>query len=1024
MSQMPIAGLYETLLTVRLRQLLEELPAEFEGSLADLVNAESADRVSRHVAHLLARAIDTLPEQQRADRAVQVAASILNHLRVLIHTPLDIESDIPLQPGQVLQSILRLLPDGTPEVIERPLTPLLDTTILTNAPGEPAVTYEVRAEVPSSDGIDLLMAFIRWSGVRNLVEVLRRHCQANKPLRVLTTTYTNSTEQRALDELVALGADVRVSYDTSMTRLHAKAWLFHRMSGYSTAYIGSSNLTHSAQVTGLEWNVRLSQARNPDAVAKMAAVFSSYWANGDFVPYDADEFKERTLIQDDEFQLMLSPVEVVLRPFQEALLENIVFSRHQGFHRNLLVAATGTGKTVMAAVDYARLRLSAPRDRLLFVAHREEILDQSRHTFRHALRDATFGEKWVGHDHPSHFDHVFASIQSLSAAGVAGIKPDHFDIVIVDEFHHAAAPSYRALLEHLTPRELLGLTATPERSDGLDILRYFDGRIAAELRLWDAIDQQHLAPFDYFGIYDGIDLRDIPWVHGRYDSDRLTNLLTADHAWAHRVLEQVRQKVTNPRQMRALGFCISVKHARFMCDRFQQAGIEAVAIWGDTPPDERRRALRDLAQGTVNIVFTVDLFNEGVDLPTVDTLLMLRPTESATLFIQQLGRGLRKAEGKSMCTVLDFVGLHRNEFRYDLRFRALLGGSRKEVERQIDQGFPFLPAGCSLELDPIAQNIVLRSLRNALPNTWNTKCQELLSLGDVSLSTYIDETGLDVEDIYANNRSWTEMRRAVGLPTGFVGAHETALLRAVSRLIHIDDAERIAAYRSFIVGAEPPVGLVDERQRRYLRMLVGSLTNLGTTVPFELALNQLWEHPQVLTELAELLDVLAGRIDRLHPRVDIDDRVPLLAHARYTRREIMAAFGIGEGATPPTWQTGVWHVREPSSDLFAFTLDKSAGRFSPTTRYRDYAINRDLVHWESQSATSVDSETGQRYINHQALGSAVLLFARLRTEERAFWSLGTARYKSHESDRPIAFVWQLDRPLPADLYTSFAAAVA
>ena len=555
MESTPSAGLYETLLTARVQQLLHQLPEDqLVADLANLVNAEASDRVSRHISHLLAQAIEAIPESHRAQSAVQLATDVLGHLQTLVGSSFDLQSEVPLDPGQVLQAILRRRPDGTADILERPLTPLLDTTVLTNAPGEPAVAHEVRAEVPSADRVDVLMAFIRWSGVRALVEALRRHCQFGKPLRVLTTTYTNSTEQRALDELAALGAEVRISYDTSLTRLHAKAWLFHRSSGYSTSYIGSSNLTYSAQVTGLEWNVRLSEARNPDAVAKIAAVFESYWASRDFVPYDPDEFRRRTAVVTSEHELLLGPVEVVLRPFQEELLDGLKLPRHHGHHRNLLVSATGTGKTVIAAVDYAQLRSRLSRDRLLFVAHREEILDQSRNTFRQALRDASFGEKWVGRDRPTRFDHVFASIQSLNAAGVNSMSPDHFDVVIVDEFHPRAAQSYMALLERVAPQELLGLTATPERADGLDVLHYFDGRIAAELRLWEAIDQQYLAPFDYYGVHDGLDLREISWRRGQgYDVDELSNLLTSDHVWAHRVLEQVRQKIMNPHAIAHVG---------------------------------------------------------------------------------------------------------------------------------------------------------------------------------------------------------------------------------------------------------------------------------------------------------------------------------------------------------------------------------------------------------------------------------------------------------------------------------------
>lgn len=259
-----------------------------------------------------------------------------------------------------------------------------------------------------------------------------------------------------------------MSYDTASTRLHAKAWLFHRTSGYSTAYIGSSNLSHSALVTGLEWNVRVSGVRNPDVVAKMVAVFDSSWANGDFVRFNRNS--SRLTEQAEPGQtLRMSPVEIIPMPFQERLLEQLELARSLGRHRNLLVSATGTGKTVMAAVDYARLRKHLVRDRLLFVAHREEILQQSRATFAHALRDAGFGELWVGGRRPARFEHVFASIQSLNHASFEAMAPDHFDVVIVDEFHHAAADSYRALLQHIAPRELLGMTATPERSDRLDV---------------------------------------------------------------------------------------------------------------------------------------------------------------------------------------------------------------------------------------------------------------------------------------------------------------------------------------------------------------------------------------------------------------------------------------------------------------------------------------------------------------------------------------------------------------------------
>jgi superfamily II DNA or RNA helicase len=1020
----PRPGIREALVTPGVERSFDQGDGGLIPDIAPLQDFEAADRLSRHVAKLLARVIDAAPEGDRVTTGVRLTRALLSHLEKVV-LDADLEADFPKEPGEVLRALLRRQPDGSAEVLERPLTPLLDTTVFTNAPGEPAVQHELRAEIDSADALDVVIAFIRWSGVRPLMAALERHCQGGKPLRILTTTYTNSTEQRALDELAAIGADIRVSYDISMTRLHAKAWIFHRGGDYSTAYVGSSNLTHSAQVSGLEWNVRLSGVRNPDALAKVAAVFASYWENQDFETYDAETFRLRTA--DDEIgdELVLSPFELEPRPFQERLLELLAVARRQGHNRNLLVAATGTGKTVMAAIDYARLRSSLPRDRLLFVAHRSEILEQSRAIFRHAMRDPSFGEMWVGGQRPSRFDHVFASIQSLTASGIDPIARHHFDVVIVDEFHHAAAASYEALLTHVEPLQLLGLTATPERSDGLDVLQYFDGRIAAELRVWDAIDQQYLAPFSYFGIHDGIDLRDIPWRRGSgYDVASLTNLLTADHVWSNRVLEQVRDKVGDPGTMRALGFCVSVQHAVFMADRFTQAGLPSVALSGESSLAEREAALRNLGDGKIRVIFTVDLFNEGIDVPTVDTLLLLRPTDSPTLFLQQLGRGLRRAHGKTVCTVLDFVGTHRKEFRFERRFRALLGGSRADVRKQVEAQFPFLPAGCNIELDAVAQEVVLRSIRDSLPTRWPERCDELARLGDVGLGEYLQATELELEDIYSGGHSWSEMRRDAGLPVAPAGPEETTLLRAVGRLLHLDDDERIDAYASLVGLPTPPrMGDLDELDRRWLRMLVGSITNLGPKQTLEAAVDQLWSHPQVRAELAELLSVLHGRGDHLDLPLGLPN-VPLHVHARYTRAEILAAFASGDGARPQTWQTGVWWDAPSSTDLFAFTLDKSVGSFSPTTRYRDYAISPQLVHWESQSATSTESRAGQRYINHRSLGTNVLLFARLRSDDRAFWCLGSAEYVSHEGERPIAFVWKLNHKLPADLYSQFAAAVA
>ena len=1024
------AGLYEVLVTEGLKVRLDELSGGIPDERA-LHPAEAPDRIAWHLSRQIDRALNAVGEADRARVGVEVARALLDRLGEMVEVD---PSDIPTDPASVLHAILGRRVDGSTEQIAQPLIPLLDTTLLTNAPGEPNLWSQLRSEIGSADRIDVVMAFIRRSGIAPLIDALSHHCDRGGSLRVLTTTYTGSTEQAALDRLVGLGADVCVSYDLSTTRLHAKAWVFHRRSGFSTAYVGSSNLTHSAQVTGVEWNVRASAARNPHVIDKFGAVFDSYWSNGDFVPYDAAQFVEeqqRAGRSDAGPHVILSPIEVRPLPFQERLLELIEVSRQRGHHRNLLVSATGTGKTVMAALDFGRLRGQMDRSRLLFVAHREEILDQSLATFRHTLRDPSFGEKWVGGARPTRFEHVFASVQSLNANDLADLQPDHFDVVIVDEFHHAAAGSYQRLLERLHPTELLGLTATPERSDGMPILHWFDDRIAAELRLWDAIDQQYLAPFLYFGIHDGIDLSDIPWRRGRgYETEALTERYTSSDAWARLVVKQVDDHV-DVGSMRCLGFCVSVEHAMFMAHHFSRHGIPAVAISGESRRDDRAKALRDLAAGEVKVVFSVDLFNEGVDLPNVDTVLMLRPTESPVLFLQQLGRGLRRAENKPHCTVLDFVGTHRKEFRFDRRYRALLGGTRREVERAVQAHFPFLPSGCNMQLDQKASEIVIRSLREAIPSRWPAKVDELRSLRrerpDLGLAGYLHETGLDLADLYSGSQSWSDLVAAAGGDLLEEGPHEGPLRRAVGRLLHLDDGERISTYRRLLSDEAPRLEPLSERERRLVQMLVASLGDQALTKDTSLGdgVELVWAHPQVLAELVEVLGVLAEGIDHVHQSLHTHSDAPLQIHARYSRIEILAAMGLaGDRAKIAPWQSGVYEAKPANAEIFAFTLDKSSGGFSPNTRYRDYAISRSLIHWESQSTTREDSATGRRYRNHERDGRTILLFARERADDRAFWFLGPATYRGHVGEKPMAITWELDVPLPGDLYAAFAAAVA
>ena len=608
------------------------------------------------------------------------------------------------------------------------------------------------------------------------------------------------------------------------------------------------------------------------------------------------------------------------------------------------------------------------------------------------------------------------------------MPPDAYDVVVIDEFHHAEAATYRRLLDHLTPQELLGLTATPERADGLDVREFFEGRTAAELRLWDALGADLLCPFHYFAIADGTDLRRIGWARGRYDDAELAGLYTGNRARAAIVLAQLQDKVLNLGGMRALGFCVSVAHAEFMAQTFREAGVPALAVSGSTSPAERAQALQDLRDRRVNALFAADLFNEGLDLPDVDTVLFLRPTESATLFLQQLGRGLRRTRDKAVLTVLDFVGHHRKEFRFDRRLRALTGQTRRGLERDIERGFPFLPSGCQIVMDRQSQQIVLENIRSQVGNRWPQVVAELRSYGDQDLRTFLHESGLELSDVLRSGHSWTELRRSAGLPTRSGADHEGALLKRIRAFAHVDDPERSATYRRLLADDAPSYADLSPAEQRLARMLFFSLwPDGGNHESINVGLARLRREEAARDELRAVIDLAFDEARHVTVGLGASLRhVPLQVHGRYQREEVLAALDYASlDRKPNSFREGVLYIPDLNVDAFFVTLQKSEADYSPTTLYRDYPISPTLFHWESQSTTSVASPTGQRYLNGS---SAKLFFVRQQKSDEfgtsPYLFAGPAHYVQHTGERPIAITWRLDYALPSEFFAAATVAAS
>ncbi|ASK67119.1 helicase [Brachybacterium avium] len=1036
-------GLYELLVTAGLSSLLDDTDAGGLTTLTSDVDSEDVAHVlTQHISSAVSKALQDTPQESQIDLANQILRSLP-----------PAERDASVAPGpRLLTSVTE--PHGS--VVPRPSTPLSGVALFTNSRLDPQLGSELRLEMASADQIDLLCAFVQWSGIRVLDDALRAAAERGAKIRVLTTTYIGATDRKALDHFVkALGAEVRVNYDSQSTHLHAKAWMFHRKSGYTTAYVGSSNMSRAALVDGLEWNVRLSRNATPSLLDKFESTFDTYWDDAAFAPYDPDqdaEYLDALLAKNggrtgagtfDVSQLDVRPY-----PHQSEMLDALDAERDiHDRHRNLLVAATGTGKTVIAALDYKRLR-SSPADQpsLLFIAHRKEILEQALRTYRDVLKDGSFGELFVGGLKPTRGKHVFASIQSIARAEeLHRWAEDHFDVVIIDEFHHAEATTYRRILDHFMPRELLGLTATPERADGVDVAAaFFDGRIASELRLWDALGADLLVPFHYFGIADGVDLSGIRFSRGRYDLGELDKVYTGNDARAAKVLSTVQNKVTDPSRMRALGFCVSVDHARYMAQVFNAAGLPALALSGDSHSDERREGLEKLRRGELTCLFAVDLFNEGLDIPMVDTVLMLRPTQSATIFLQQLGRGLRRADDKAVLTVLDFVGLQNEQFRFDLKYRALTGLSRNRLERNVRTGFPFLPPGSQIVFDRVSQDIVLTNIRKQLKLSTKDLVVDVrqhksadVTADEYSLGSYLHEAERSLADIYASSsRTFQGEKRAASWSTlvdwafpaerSSVGTEvDETLMRRVSALTHVDDPDRIRAYRDLLTTSSLPHGVESDL---YAAMLYFSFWPSGT-LGIRSGLDQIRSRPQLVTEVVDLLDYrkLASRSLPRSLGGNLSS-TPLRSHAQFSREELLAGLGLGtlDKGTPGSIREGVKWLPSLRTDALLVTLKKSEADYSPTTMYRDYAINQDYFHWESQSTTRTESATGQRYTTHVERGSNVVLFVRraktgdLGTEP--YTCLGTATFEHSTGSRPMQIVWKMDRTMPVDLFLEAKAA--
>ncbi|MBP3218030.1 MAG: DUF3427 domain-containing protein [Lachnospiraceae bacterium] len=1033
-------GLYEQIIN-------EELDSELSESgklsqTAPIDEAEASRVLSKYVAEVVQRGLENLKDQG-GDIHDQIA--LTNQIINTIITETKESEYASLSVAERAEQLLALFDrkntiwavDEKARIV-RPETSIAQSSLFTGAVHEPQMYTELKKEIISCNRIDMLVSFIKWSGLRLIMDELTTFTQNGGELRIITTSYMGATDVKAIEELRRLpNTQIKVSYNTKTTRLHAKAYIFYRDTGFTTAYVGSSNLSNAALTSGLEWNTKITKKDLPETVDKVAATFEFYWNDREFEYYDEGQRERlsRALQAEKYYDSDHSEIYTMdIQPYsyQQEILDRLEAERTvRGYTRNLVVAATGTGKTVISALDYKRFRkqnMGKPC-RLLFIAHREEILKQSLYTFRAVLKDANFGDMFVGSYRPESLDHLFMSIQTFNSQEFTSkTSPDFFDYIIVDEFHHAAAPTYQKLLEYYQPKLLLGLTATPERMDGRNILGYFNNRIAAEIRLPEAIDRKLLCPFQYFGVTDSVDLDQLKWSAGGYDKTELSNLYTMSgfvaRQRANLVVSSLLKYVTDIDDVKGLGFCVTVDHAKFMCDYFNEHGIPSIFLTGKSPDEERRSAKGSLISGKVRFIFVVDIYNEGVDIPEVNTVLFLRPTESLTIFLQQLGRGLRLAEDKACLTVLDFIGQANRKYNFEDKFAALLANTTRSVTREIRDGFISVPKGCYIQLEKKAAKYILDNIRASYGNTAGLVTRVASFEEDtgmkLSLANFLEYYRLDPRNIYKFS-TFSRLCARADVMDDFSEPLEETLTKAMAKLAVIDSRRWI----SFLLQVLPQlhdlkIDQLSELERRMLQMFYITVWNKAaedwSSDEVRKNLRALADSQVLLSELMDLLKYQYNRIDFIDAPVNVGFSCPLDLHCTYTRDQLLVALDF---LKPSTVREGVKWLPDQKLDVFFVTLNKADKDYSPTTMYNDYSINEWLFHWQSQSTTAEHSSTGQRYIHHKETGSRVLLFVREFKADRitngaeAYTYLGTVNYVKHDGEKPMNITWRLDAPIPA-----------
>lgn len=1034
-------GIYEALVTQLVEGKLSKIDhQDFYIKKSRIDKEEAAALLSKHLTHSIKAALSTIRGEHQLEEQIEIANRIILFLKDELKIE-GFEDDLIETEGKILKAVFSKVDAHFSDLDLHlkeitPYTRLTHSELFTGGNVGLSLESELKKEILSADRIDFLVSFIKFKGIIILEKALKEFTNRGGKLRVITTTYMGASDYKAIQQLSKLkNTEIKISYNTGNERLHAKAYLFYRNSGFHTGYIGSSNFSRSALTDGLEWNLKVTTKEVSHIIDKFQKTFDSYWESNDFEIFD-DKIHREKLIK--SLQRGTNPTldigasaffDLKPYPFQKEILEKLEVERTvHNRNRNLIVAATGTGKTMIAAFDYKRFKQNNDSAKLLFLAHRQEILTQSLATFKAVLKDNNFGELMVGGNEPANYKHVFASVQSLNnRLELLNLSPDYYDYIVIDEAHHQTANSYRGIINYFKPKVLLGLTATPERMDGGDIQEDFHNRIAAEIRLPEALNRKLLCPFQYFGITDSVDLSHVSWVKGRYAASELTNLYTSNDRRVGQIITNIEKYTKDVHDVRALGFCVTMEHAKYMAEKFTIAGFKADYLTSENSydRDEKRSKLK---YKEINYLFVVDIFNEGVDIPEIDTVLFLRPTESLTVFLQQLGRGLRLTEDKESLTVLDFVGNARPEYNFENKFRALIGKTTTSVKKEIEDDFPHLPLGCSIILEKQAKQTILRNITQATSHHRRQIIQKIQQFEHattlpLTLNNFTKLYNIPLPYIYKRD-NWKRLCQEAGKIDSFESDNEKEILSAIRNKWLSTNS---MSYFSFILkiakqGFNININAFDDAEKKMLLMLHYDVwQTAGGFDSLEESIRAIGANKVLVEEIIEFLEILIDRIDFKECDIHLPYSQPLKVHARYTRDQIIAAFGFSSFEWKYPSREGVAFNEELNTELLFINLIKSEENFSPTTMYDDYAVTETQFHWQTQNSARPDRGKGLSYITHKEDRKRIMLFVREKPTDEfgntmGYVFLGEATFIDSYGSQPMSINWKLHEPMPNYLW--------